>query len=179
MSAQRCRVCVHLNGATQYYQRDAEQKRDGRWVATPFFVIDPRGAVTMNEAQAIAFVQKLRSLGADPWVEDAKDGRRIDVPGEQLQSGEDNRTPVAATLDDVNWYVVKPICRPEGRKWFVSIPVPGFPTNVVLYADEPLDVLRRAEELAYLPFAEKYERPAEPQTTVFQSRGSRRRPGDF
>jgi len=177
MAADRCRVCVHLNGAAQFYQRDTEQKRDGKWIAVPFFVLNPREAVTMSEAHAITFVRKLRSLGADPWIEDAATGRRIDVPHEgPQQSGEDHRTPVAATLDDVNWYIVKPICRPEGRKWFLSIPVPGLPTNAVVYADDPLGVLKRAEDMNFLQFAEIYQRP-QPQLAESIYNGPRMRPG--
>jgi hypothetical protein len=177
MSAERCRVCVHLNGATQYYQRDAEQKRNGKWTAVPFFVLNPREAVTMPEAQAIAFVSKLRSLGVAPWIEDAKDGRRIDVPSERRQLGEDNRTPVAATLDDVNWYVVKPICRPDGRKWFLRIDVPGIPEPQVIYADEPLGVLQRAQDMNFLNYAEIYLRPQPQQQTAPIQNGPRMRPG--
>jgi hypothetical protein len=167
---------VHLNGQAQFYQRDQEQKRDGKWVAVPFFVLEKREAVTMGEAQARSLVDKIRSLGwrGEIWIE-VHDGRRIDVNQPVQESGEDDRTPVAATLDDSNWYVIKPICRPEGRKFFLSIPVPGFPTNVVIYSDDPLGVLRRAEDLNYLQFAETYQWP-EPQQTNQNSRGYRLRP---
>jgi hypothetical protein len=179
MPAERCRVCVHLNGVTQHYQRDQEQRRDGRWVAVPYFVINQREATIMSEAQAIAFVHKLRGLGANPWIEDAKDGRRIDVIQENQQSGEDNRVPVIASLDDSIWYVVKPICRPDGRKWFLRIDVPGIPDPQIIYADEPLGVLQRAEDMGFLRYAQQYVRPPEPQRAApIYSRGYRLRPGD-
>lgn len=179
MPAERCRVGVFLNGCEQFYQRETEQKRDGRWVALPFFVVDRNQAVKMSEAVATALVHRLRGLGADPWIEDAKDGRRIDVPHEgRQQSGEDLRQPVIATLNDIDWYVIKPICRPEGRKWFLSIPVPGLPTNTVVYADDPLSVLRRAGDMNWLQFAKKYQRP-EPQPAAPILNGPRRRPGDL
>lgn len=179
MSAERCRVGVMLNGSEQWYQRDSEQRRDGRWVAVPFFVINKREAVTMAEAHARSLVDKIRSRGwrGTIWIEN-QSGRRIDVDQPVVESGEDTRTAVAATLDDVNWYVVKPIIRPaEGRQWFISIPVIGFPVPVVLYAPEPLGVLQRAADLNYLQFATRYEMPApQQQQTAIQSRGYRRRP---
>jgi hypothetical protein len=39
MAGERCRICERLNGATQYYQRDREDRCEGKWVATPFFVL--------------------------------------------------------------------------------------------------------------------------------------------
>jgi hypothetical protein len=177
MAAERCRVCVHVHGQTQFYQRDSEQKRDGKWTAVPTFVINPREAVTMSEAQAVGLVHKLRGLRANPWIE-THDGRRIDVPRETLSSVEDTRQPLIASLNDVDWFVIKPICRPEGRKWFLSIPVPGFPTNVVIYADDPLGVLQKADSLSYLQFAEKYQRPEPQQQVAPTFNGPRRRPGD-
>jgi hypothetical protein len=177
----RCRVCVHLYGQTQYYQRDSEQRRDGRWVAVPFFVINRPEAVTMGEAQGRALIDKIRSLGwrGEIWIE-THDGRRIDVDQPVQESAEDNQ-PVIATLDDQTWYIVKPIVRPaEGRMWFVSIRVPCFPVPVVLYAKEPLAVLQKAHDLNYLQFLEVFERP-QPQQQAVQnnSRGFRRRPGDY
>jgi hypothetical protein len=134
----------------------------------------------MNEGQARGLVERIRGLGwkGSIWIE-THDGRRIDVEQLVQESGEDNRVPVVATLDDVNWYVIKPICRPaEGRMWFMSIRVLGFPDPVVLYHKEPFGVLQKASDMSYLQFAEKYERP-EPQQAVPISRGIRRRPGDL
>src|SRR5258708_37914754 len=119
VGAERCRVGVMLNGVPEFYQRDTEQKRGDKWVAVPFFVIDTSQAATMTEAAAKAFVTRLRALRADPWIEDCIAGRRIEVANESQQSGEDNRTAVAATLDDehspeARWYVVKPANTPNG-----------------------------------------------------------------
>lgn len=183
MSAERCRVGIILNDLTQYYQREMETRRDGRWVAIPHFVVNRSESITMSEAVAKALVLRLRSLGAlSAWVEDAKDGRRIDVPFENQQpSGEDHRVPVIAKLDDStedHWYVVKPICRPEGRKYFLSIAVPGLPDNQVIYGDHPEEVLQRARDLGWLQFAPIYQRP-QPQQAAPIYNGPRRRPGDI
>lgn len=183
MSAERVYVVAMINGTEQRYQRDTEQRRDGRWIATPYFVINRREAVTMSQEQGRALVEKIRGLGfrGELWLETTR-GRRIDLVQPAQESSEDHRQPVIATLDGVNWYAVKPIIRPaEGRQWFISIPVPGFPVPVVLYAPEPLEVLQRASDLNYLQFATRYETPApqqqQQQQTAAQSRGYRRRPG--
>jgi hypothetical protein len=189
MAAERCRVCVHLNGATQFYQRDQEQRRDGRWIAVPYFVLNPREAITMSEAQGRVLIDKIRGLGfrGEAWIEDARDGRRIDVLLETPQSsGEDNRVPVIATLDDENeptarWYVVRPTCTPNGRLWFLSMYVPGLPERTTIYAADPLGVLQRAHDMNYLQFAEKYQRPEpqQQQAVPIQNSGFRRRPGEL
>jgi hypothetical protein len=162
MSAERTRVGVIFNGVPQYFQRDREEKRGGKFVAVPFFVIDTSQAATMSEIAAKSFVSRLRSLGVNnAWIEDCIDGRRIEFTGESVQSGEDNRTAVVATLDDENspqalWYVVKPANTPNGAKWFLKIDLPGIETQVV-YADDALGVLQRAADLDYLKYAVTYD----------------------
>lgn len=117
------------------------------------------------------------------FIEDAKDGRRIEFTSESVQSGKDTRLEVAATLDDENspqarWYVVKPANTPNGPKWFLHIDLPGVTDPQVIYADEPLGVLQRAEDMRFLQHAVKYERP-QPQTpTPRNSSAYRKRPGD-
>jgi hypothetical protein len=182
MPAERCRVGVVLNGADQFFQRDMERKgRDGRWECVPYFVLNRSESVTMNEATARALVNKLRSLGATAaWVEDAADGRRIDVPHEsQPQSGDDLRQPVIATLDDITWYLVRPTCTPNGRQWFISMFVPGLPERTTIYANDPLAALQRATDMNYLQFVEKYQRPEPQQSAPPIFIGPRRRPGDI
>jgi hypothetical protein len=186
MPAERCRVCLILQGAPHYYQRETEQKREGRWVALPYFVNNPREAVSMSESFARAFVVKLQGLGLKGlWLEDCRDGRRIEVESpSQPQSGVDNRTTATATLDDehspdASWYVVKPTNTPYGPKWFLRIDVPGFAEPQVIYEDDPLAVLRRAVDMGILKYAVKHELP-KPQPVVQQTAPTwRRRPGDM
>jgi hypothetical protein len=185
MPAERTRVGVILNGIPQFYQRDREEKRNGKFVAIPFFVVDTSQAATMSEMGAKSFVSRLRSLGVNnAWIEDCIDGRRIESASELTHSGEDTRTPVAATLDDENspearWFVVKPANTPNGPKWFLRIDLPGVADPQIVYADDALGVLQRAEDMGFLQHAVKYERP-QPQAPVPQnSRVVRRRPGDL
>jgi hypothetical protein len=182
--AERCRVGVVLNGANQFFQRDTERRsRDGKgWECVPFFVLNRYESITMSEAIARVLVNKLRSLGAtSAWIEDAKDGRRIDVPPEsEPQSGEDTRQQCIASLDDITWYIVRPTCTPNGRQWFITMFVPGLPERTTIYANDPLAVLQRAADMNYLQFVEKYQRPEPQQETPIQNnRGFRRRPGDL
>lgn len=185
MPAERCRVGAVVNGAEQFYQRDTEQKRDGRWVAIPYFVLNRREAITMSEAHARAFLDKLRSLGVtNAWIEDAKDGRRIEHEASVQSGGEDNRVPLIATLgnvDDANatWYLVRPTCTPNGKQWFLTMFVPGLPERVTIYANDPVGVLERAQTMNYLQFAEKYVRPEPPQQPIKPGSAVRRRPGDL
>jgi len=104
MPADRCRVGALFSGVPHFYQRDTEQKRNGNWVAIPFFVPDPKQAVSMSEVMARHFITKLQGLGMkNLWLEDCRDGRRIEIESPaQPQSGVDNRTTAAATLDDAN-----------------------------------------------------------------------------
>jgi hypothetical protein len=181
MPADRCYVGVtFLNGADQFYQREMERKgKDGRWESVPYFV-NRSEAITMSEAAAKMFVARLRSLRVhSAFIEDARDGRRIEFASESTQSGEDTRTAVSASIDDVNDYVVKPANTPNGRKWFIRIDVPGFPEPQVVYADDPLGVLQRAEDMGFLKYAPLYKRP-EPQPTATPNSAGvvRRRPGD-
>lgn len=190
MPAERCRVGVMLNGTTQYYQRDTEQKRDGKWVALPLFDPDLRKAAVMTEAVAKVFVSRLVTAGVKGlWVEDCKDGRRIDVAAEsQPQSGEDNRRPVRATLDDddmitssqARWYIVSPINRPDGAgQWFIRCTPPGFPNAQIIYGKDPISCLQRAADIDLLRFAELAPSQEQPQQAQVQnSSGYRRRPGD-
>src|SRR6266566_523506 len=179
MPADRCKVALELYGHTQFYQRDSESKDPvtGNYYARPEFRVDPPHAI-MSEAVARVFVQKLRNeFKVRPWIVDVSDGRRIDVEEPTQQSGEDNRTPKLASLDDVNFYVVKPICRPDGRKWFIKILVPGVSDPQVLYGDDPLAALQRAQDMNFLQFAEKYAVP-EQQQQVQATPAARLRPGD-
>jgi hypothetical protein len=186
MPAERCRVCIMLYGVPQFYQREQEQKRNGRWVAVPFFVVNPKEAVSMSEAMARHFVEKLQGLGVKGlWLEDCRDGRRIEVESQaQPQSGVDNRTEATATLDDqhssdARWYIVKPTNTPNGPKWFLRIDVPGIAEPQTIYADDPLAVLRRAVDMNFLQFAEKYEPPQPAAPVAPTTSGPRRRPGDL
>jgi hypothetical protein len=187
MPADRCRVGALFSGVPHYYQRDQEQKREGRWVAVPFFIDDPKLAAPMSEAMARHFITKLQGLGMkNLWIEDCRDGRRIEVESPaQPQSGVDNRTTATATLDDANspdaaWYIVRPTHTPNGAKWFLRIDVPGFAEPQVIYEDEPLAVLRRAVDMNILRFAVKYEQPQpQPAAPVQNTSGWRRRPGDI
>ncbi len=181
MPADRVKVALEIDGCVQYYSRDAETKnmRTGEWYAQHQFRIDPPHAV-MSEAVARIFVQKLRSESkvVRPWILNLADGRRIDVEEPTQQSGEDNRTSKIATLNDIDWYIVKPICRPDGRKWFIKILVPGVSDPQVLYGDDPLAALQRAEDMGFLRFAEKYAAPPQQQQQVQATPAARLRPGD-
>jgi hypothetical protein len=179
-----------LNGTAQYYQRDTEQKRDGKWVALPFFDSDLRKAAAMSEAVAKAFVSRLVTSGVKGlWVEDCKDGRRIDVASEsQPQSGEDNRRPVRATLDDddmiasnqARWYIVSPINRPDGAgQWFIRCTPPGFPNAQIIYGKDPISCLSRAADIDLLRFAELAPPQEQPQPATQNTSGARKRPGDL
>ena len=180
MSAERCRVGLLFNDEPLFYQREQEYRKDGRWAARPYFEARSH-SITMSEGEARVLIQRLRSLGRhDAWIEDARDGRKIDVPFESQSSGEDTRQPMIASLDDSNWYIVKPANTPAGPKWFLTMFVPGLPERATIYADDPLGVLRRATDMNYLQFAEVYQRPPEPpQQATPKFNGPRRRPGDL
>jgi hypothetical protein len=181
----RVRVGHIINGTDQYYQREAEVREGNNFVVKPFFVADKRQAITMSEDLGIALVKKLRVLKANPWLEDVSNERRIEVTSESTQSGKDTRLEVAATLDDENspearWYKVKPANTPNGPKWFLRIDLPGVADPQIIYADDALGVLQRAEDMGFLQHAVKYERPL-PQTPAPQNSrvGFRRRPGSI
>jgi hypothetical protein len=185
MPAERVYVGAVVNGQEQFFQRDTERKsKDGRWESVPYFVINRSEATTMSEAAAKIFVARLRSLKVNSaFIEDARDGRRIEFASESVQSGKDTRLEVAATLDDENspearWYKVKPANTPNGPKWFLHIDLPGVTDPQIIYADDPLGVLQRAEDVGFLQHAVKYERPQPQQSPVQNSSVVRRRPGD-
>jgi hypothetical protein len=183
----RCRVGLVLNGKNQYYQREQEQKRNDRWVAVPYFVPNSSDAAVMSEFAARALVAKLQALRQNPWIEDVKDGRRLDnVSSPAPQQTEDNRTPMRATLDDENspdakWYLVRPICRPTGRVWFLKCAVPGRPTVDIIYHEDVLGCLQRAQDIGFLLHAERIEGPTPPKQPAVQNQNLNRsmiRPGD-
>jgi hypothetical protein len=167
MSAERCRVGVILNGLKQFYVRETEQKREGRWVVIPLFDTDLKQATAMSEAVATAFVKKLQALGVSGmWLEDCRDGRRIEVADEsQQQFVEDTRVISRATLDDeyspdARWYLVKPVNRPNGGPmWLLKCVVPGIPDPQLIYEKDPLSCLQRAQDLNFLQFGERAPAP--------------------
>jgi hypothetical protein len=176
----RVRVGLFIKGVEMFYQREEEYRdtKIGKWIARPYFVSKGE-AVTMSEEIGIILVQRLRALKQTPFMEDARDGSRIELASEaQPQSGEDNRQTMLTTLDGVNSYLVRPICRPSGRCWFLKIIVPGISQPQVIYADDPIAVLQRAQDMNFLQFAERFERPQPPAAPVQNSNG-RRRPGDI
>ena len=182
MPADRCKVALEIDGCVQYYSRDAETKntRTGEWYAQHQFRIDPPHAV-MSEAVARIFVQKLRSESkvVRPWIVDVSvpGGRRIDVAEENAPYAEDKRKPMLASLDDVNFYVVRPANTPNGPKWFLKVQVPGIEVQTI-FADSELSVLQRAADMNFLQFAEKYAAPEQPQQQVQAPPAARLRPGD-
>lgn len=182
MSADRVYVGAQVNGSEQFYQRDMERKSaNGKFEAVPYFVLSRSEATTMSEAAAKIFVARLRSMKVtSAFIQDARDGRRIDLAHEpQQSSGEDTRTLVSASIDDVNDYVIKPANTPNGPKWFLRIDLPGISEPQIICADDPLAVLQRAADLDYLKYAPLYERPVPQQAPAPQnSRVVRRRPGD-
>ena len=180
MPAERCYVGAVVNGSEQFYQRDTEVRDGTKYIVKPYFVLNRSDATTMSEAAAKIFVARLRSLKVhSAFIEDARDGRRIEFASESTQSGKDTRTEVAASIDDVNDYVVKPANTPNGRKWFIHIDVPGIAEPQVVYADDPLGVLQRAEDMGFLKYAPLYTRSEPQQPVVQNSSAYRKRPGSI
>jgi hypothetical protein len=186
MPADRCFVGAVINGLEQFYQRDSEQKgKDGKWQAVPYFVLNRSEAITMSEAAAKMFVARLRSLRVhSAFVEDARDGRRIEVASESQQQASfgDQREPVRATLDDPSpeekWYKVVPVNRPDGGPmWLLKCLVPGVPDPQLMYGKDPTSCLQRALDLNFLQFGERAPAP-EPEAPATPRVGFRRRPGD-
>jgi hypothetical protein len=191
MPAERCRVGVIYSGVPQFYVRDTEQKRDGRWIALPLFDPNTAQAAVMSEAAAKTFVTKLRSLGVqNAWIEDCKDGRRIEFASNespQSQHG-DQRTDVRATLDDdqmiasneARWYTVSPINRPDGAgQWFIKCSPPGFPNAQIIYAKDPVSCLQRALDMNLLQYAKLAPSQEQPKPAASKPNNGRRRPGDL
>jgi hypothetical protein len=174
----RVRVGHIINGVDQYYQREAEVRERNNFVVKPFFVADKRQAITLSEDLGIALVKKLRALKANPWLEDVSNERRIDVADEpQQSSGKDTRVPMKASLDDQNYFAVRPANTTEGPKWFVRCTVPGRPTEDIIYSDTILGALERAQDLGFLQYGESAPAP-EPEAPAAPRVGFRRRPGD-
>jgi hypothetical protein len=178
-----------LNGVPQYYQRDREEKRNGKFVAVPFFVVDTNQAATMTEGAAKVFLARLQSLGVNSaWIEDSRDGRHIEFSSNESQQPQfgDTRTPVRATLDDdhspeARWYKLIPVNRPDGgAMWLLKCLVPGVPDPQLIYEKDPLSCLQRAQDLNFLQHGERAPAPEPQQAPVRNSAGVvRRRPGDI
>jgi len=183
--AERCYVGVNLNGSEQFYQRDMERKgANGKFEAVPYFV-NRSEAITMSEPAAKMFVARLRSMRVNSaWIEDARDGRRIDLAYESQQQASfgDQREPVRVTLDDdeSKWYKVIPVNRPDGgAMWLLKCLVPGVSDPQLIYAKDPLSCLQRALDLNFLQHGERASAPEPQAPAVKNSAGAfRRRPGD-
>lgn len=176
----RCYVALNLNGSTQYFQRDREERdKDGKWFRQPYFVVDRKLATQMDALPAKVLVNRLRTeFRESPWLEGVENRERIDVPRESSPSEPEKRKPVIATLNDIDWYIVKPADTPQGAKWFVHVKNPRVPGEAVpLYANSPLEVLERAEGLGYLGFLEKYIPPAPAAPAQPPTNQPRLRPG--
>ena len=178
----RVYVAVALNGNTQYWQRDREMKdANGAWFAQPYFVIDRKLGTQMDDVPAKALVNRLRAeFHESPWLESVEPRERIDVPREGSTSEPEKRSPVIATLDDVNWFIVRPAETPNGPKWYVHVKnprVPGEPTPV--FGDSPLETLEKAKGLGFLDFIEKYVPPAPAAPAQPPTNQPRLRPGAY
>jgi hypothetical protein len=183
MPADRCYVGAVVNGSNQFYQRDAERKgANGKFEAVPFFVLNRSDATTMSEAAAKIFAARLRSLKVhSAFIEDARDGRRIDLAHVPQRSGsEDTRVPMRASLDDQNYFAVRPANTVEGPRWFVRCTVPGRPEPDTIYSETILGALQRAQDLGFLPYGERAPAPEPQQVPATRnSTAVRRRPGDL
>jgi hypothetical protein len=183
MPAERTYVGAVVNGQPQFYQRETERKsKDGRWESVPYFVLNRSEATTMSEAAGKIFVTRLRSLGVNSaWLEDARDGRRIDLAYEpQQSSSEDTRVPMKASLDDQNFFAVRPANTVEGPRWFVRCTVPGRPEPDVIYSETILGALQRAQDLGFLQYGESAAAPEpQPAAPVRTAPTWRRRTGDL
>jgi hypothetical protein len=183
MPAERVYVGAVINGQEQFYQRDSERKgKDGQWESVPYFVLNRSEAITMSEAAAKIFVARLRSLKVhSAFIEDARDGKRIEMAHEpQLQSAVDTRVPMRASLDDQNFFAVRPANTTEGPKWFVRCTVPGRPEPDVIYSDTILGALERAQDLGFLTYGESAPAPEpQPAAPVRTAPTWRRRTGDL
>src|SRR5258708_5548198 len=181
MPAERCYVGAVVNGSDQFFQRDTERKsKDGRWEALPYFVLNRSEATVMPQAAAEIFVARLRSLKVNSaFIEDARDGRRIDLAYESQQtSGEDTRVPMRASLDDQNYFAVRPANTVEGPRWFIRCKVPGRPMQDTVYSETVLGVLQRAQDLNFLQYGEQAPAPEpEQEPAVKNSSAYRKRPG--
>jgi hypothetical protein len=180
MPADRVYVGAVVNGSDQFFQRDTERKgKNGRWEAVPYFVLNRSEATVMPQAAAEIFVARLRSLKVNSaFIEDARDGRRIDLAHETQQSSEDNRVPMRASLDDQNYFAVRPANTVEGPRWFVRCTVPGRPEPDVIYSETILGALQRAMDLNFLQYGERAPAPEPQAPAVRNSSAYRKRPGD-
>jgi hypothetical protein len=183
MPAEKTYVGAIVNGHPQFYQRETERKsEDGRWESVPYFVLNRSEATTMSEAAAKIFVARLRSLKVNStFIADARDGRRIDLAHEpQQSSSEDTRIPMKASLDDQNYFAVRPANTVEGPRWFVRCAVPGRPTEDVIYSETILGALQRAEDVGFLAYGERAPVPEpQPAAPVRTAPTWRRRTGDL
>jgi hypothetical protein len=173
-------VGVIYSGVPQFYVRETEQKRGEQWVAVPLFDPNVPQAAVFSEAAAKAFVTRLRSMRVDAWVEDARDGRRIEVTHESQQFSEDNRVPMRASLDDINFFAVYPANTMEGKRWFLRCAVPGRPTQDTIYSETILGALQRAQDLNFLQHGERAPAPEpQPASPIRSAPTWRRRTGDL
>jgi hypothetical protein len=188
MPAERVYVGAVVNGSDMYYQRETEVRDGTKYVAKPYFVPNRSEAVVMSQAAAEMFVTRLRSLKVSTaWIEDAKDGRRIEFTSNdspQPQFG-DTRKEVRATLDEPSpeerWYKVIPVNRPDGGPmWLLKCLVPGVPDPQLMYGKDPVSCLQRALDLTFLQFGERAPAPEPEEPATPNSTGTfRRRPGSI
>jgi hypothetical protein len=177
--ATKVRVCLLFSGVKQFYQRDKEEMREGRWTAVPYFTPEIEQGFVMNEESGVALVKRLRSLKEDPWME-TTDGRRIDVPSDFSQGFvEDTRVPMRASLDDQNYFVVRPANTTEGPRWFIRCSVPGRPQQDIIYSTDVLGALQRAQDVGFLVYGERTTPPVTQQQAAPKILGPRKRIGDI
>src|SRR5439155_9478345 len=104
--------------------------------------------------------------------------RRIDVAEEVAPYTEDTRRPMLASLNDLDFYIVRPANTPNGPKYFLKIVVPGVAEPQVIYGDDELSTLQRAADMGWLQFAEKYVPPQQQQQVQAAPAAGWIRPGD-
>jgi hypothetical protein len=186
MASERVRIATLVQGEPQFYVRESEVNRAGKWIALPNFDPDPRRALIMKESIARILEQRLLGLRLSVWLEDLNwNARRLDPP--QINTSPSSEFPRESScrvcLDDPvtpqsKWYAVYPANTPNGPKWFIRANPPGL-NPYTIYDDTPVLVVERAAAMRMLEWAERAPSPEETKPQAPKSTPSPRvRPGD-
>src|ERR1700677_1274620 len=135
---------------------------EGIWKTKILFDTDPKASIPM-EPELIEATRR-HCIGVT-YLAYTTDGPYLEE-GEQAPT-QDDRRPVQASLDDVKFYRVDPVCTPDGRLWVLRFPETTGLANQSVFALDPLGVLRVAEERHLLQFATPL--PVEPAPVVVQA----------
>lgn len=156
-------------GKKLWYTGVDRKMRDSKWQTIPLADDDPSKSKPVAYEMAVIARKRFREdLGIETHFAFEPNSECVyeETPTPVSPIRED-RVPVKATLDEVDWYKIIPVSTPQGPRWILRFEQPEL-VNQYVSEKDPITVLQKAQERGLLKFATTFIEPA-PQPPKQQS----------